>query len=664
MNSLKNKSNLAGLITSLVIFVFLIFASPCLAQLTDAEIDSLQARADREGWSFEVAKNPATDYSLDQLCGLVEPENWRENAPFDPCTVKRDLPASFDWRDSTTLPPARNQGGCGSCWAFGTVGPLECNIAIKDGILMDLSEQYLVSCNSNGWGCSGGWFAHSYHMSAPDPCGDAGAVREAVFPYVAYDASCNCPYEHTYTIESYAYVGNNYSVPSTEAIKQAILDHGPVSVAVTVNSSFQAYDGGVYDAMWTKNINHAVVLVGWDDNQGENGVWFMRNSWGPWWGEDGYMRIAYGCNDIGYGACYVVYNKSAKVDFEYQAGFPTWIHPEELDTMRVTVRGLLGGSVIPGSGMFHYSIEGSTFEAVPMNELYNNHYRVDMPDIPAGQFIEYYFSVMEETDGRVFDPDTSKEPFSAISGYAELTVFADDFEQELSWHVTGDASDGHWGRGVPVDNDRGDPPYDYDGSGKCYLTDNSAGSSDVDDGTATLISPTFDLSNGNGLISYARWYSNAGGDEPHTDEMQVYISNDDGVNWTPFETVGPLEEAEGGWYKREVWAGDYIALTDKMKLRFDASDLDAPSVVEAAVDAVKIRTFALEPVYICGDAGGDGQVNISDAVYIINYIFIPGSPEPDPLDAAEVNCDGNVNISDAVYIINYIFVGGAAPCDC
>jgi hypothetical protein len=146
--------------------------------------------------------------------------------------------------------------------------------------------------------------------------------------------------------------------------------------------------------------------------------------------------------------------------------------------------------------------------------------------------------------------------------------------------------------------------------------------------------------------------------------MQVYISNDDGLNWTSFETVGPLEEAEGGWYKREVWAGDYIALTDKMKLRFDASDLGAPSEVEAAVDAVNIRTFALEPVYICGDAGGDGQVNISDAVYIINYIFIPGSPAPEPLQAAEVNCDGNVNISDAVYIINYIFVGGAAPCDC
>jgi len=69
--------------------------------------------------------------------------------------------------------------------------------------------------------------------------------------------------------------------------------------------------------------------------------------------------------------------------------------------------------------------------------------------------------------------------------------------------------------------------------------------------------------------------------------------------------------------------------------------------------------------YICGDANGDESINVSDAVHIINYIFIPGSPVPDPLLAAEVNCDGQVNVSDAVYIINFVFIGGSpAPCDC
>jgi hypothetical protein len=611
-----------------------------------------------------VGKNFATDYSLDQLCGLVEPENWRENAAFDPCTPERDLPARFDWRDSASFPPVRNQGGCGSCWAFGTVGPLECNIAIKDGIIVDLSEQYLVSCNSNGWGCQGGWFAHGCHQYAPDPCDSVGAVNESEFPYMAYNAPCNCPYEHSFRIESWSYIGQNYSVPSVNAIKQAIIDHGPVSVAVTVNSEFQAYNGGIFDVPCMTNINHAVVLVGWDDNQGDSGVWFMRNSWGPWWGEDGYMRIAYGCCDIGYGACYIVYNKSSKVVFEYEGDIPLCINPVEPDSLRVNVTAILGGSIVPGSGLFHYSTEGSAFQAIPMTELYTNHYRVDFPDIPAGQFIEYYVSVMEESQGRIYNPDTLQMPFRAISGYEELTVFEDDFQQELSWAVTGDAADGHWSRGVPVDYDRGDPPADFDGSGRCYLTDNVAGNSDVDDGTATLISPAFDLSNGNGHITYARWYSNNVGDDPYNDEMHIYISSDDGANWTLVEAVGPQEQAAGGWFERSFWANDFVELSDKMKIRFDASDLNDESVVEAAVDAVRISTFALEPLYICGDASGDEAVNVSDAVYIINYIFISGAPAPEPLEAAEVNCDGSVNVSDAVLIINYIFAGGTAPCDC
>jgi hypothetical protein len=73
--------------------------------------------------------------------------------------------------------------------------------------------------------------------------------------------------------------------------------------------------------------------------------------------------------------------------------------------------------------------------------------------------------------------------------------------------------------------------------------------------------------------------------------------------------------------------------------------------------------FYTEYEYICGDANGDESVNISDAVYIINYVFIGGSPTPNPLESAEVNCDGSVNVSDAVYIINYVFIGGNEPCD-
>jgi C1A family cysteine protease len=92
-----------------------------------------------------------------------------------------------------------------------------------------------------------------------------------------------------------------------DQIKQAIFSHGPVSACVYVNSAFQAYTGGIFNACEDEWINHVVLLVGWDDTQGTNGVWILRNSWGYSWGEEGYMRIEYDCSRIGYATCYVEY---------------------------------------------------------------------------------------------------------------------------------------------------------------------------------------------------------------------------------------------------------------------------------------------------------------------------------------------------------------------
>ncbi len=304
----KSKQHLVFVVLLWVIGIGIVLTSSVSAQLTSKDIDSLRELGKQEGWTFIVTENPATKYPLEQLCGLKEPPDWKEHARFDPMLkVRADLPSAFDWRDSVELPPVKNQGGCGSCWAFGTVGPLECNIKILDDVTVDLSEQWLVSCNQSGWGCDGGWFAHNYHQFVNDPCDSSGAVLEEDFPYVAYDAPCGCPYPHPYHIQSWAYIGSPSSIPGVDLIKQAIMDYGPVSVAVYANGAMQAYGGGVFNGCGEGTINHAVVIVGWDDSQGPAGVWIMRNSWGPGWGEGGYMRIPYGCSQIGYAACYVNY---------------------------------------------------------------------------------------------------------------------------------------------------------------------------------------------------------------------------------------------------------------------------------------------------------------------------------------------------------------------
>lgn len=216
------------------------------------------------------------------------------------------LPSSWDWRTLGKVTPVRNQGGCGSCWAFGTVGVMESAILIAGGSATDLSEQYLVSCNTNGYSCNGGWWAHSYHV---DRLGksqtDSGAVLESAKPYTATNGTCTVAYNHPYKAYKWHFI-TGYSIPTVDQIKAAIYNYGPVSAAVCVAGGFSGYRSGIFTENNTcgGSPNHAVVLVGWND---ADQTWIMRNSWGSGWGENGYMRIRWGKSLIGYAASYLEY---------------------------------------------------------------------------------------------------------------------------------------------------------------------------------------------------------------------------------------------------------------------------------------------------------------------------------------------------------------------
>jgi cathepsin L len=133
-----------------------------------------------------------------------------------------------------------------------------------------------------------------------------GLVLEKSLPYQARDLPCpSIGNNLKFQAETWNVVRDDVKIPNSSDLKQALCEHGPLAVAVNVTNLFQAYTGGVFNENASNNpddINHAVTLVGWDDNKK---AWLIKNSWGTGWGENGYMWIAYGSNNIGYGAAWV-----------------------------------------------------------------------------------------------------------------------------------------------------------------------------------------------------------------------------------------------------------------------------------------------------------------------------------------------------------------------
>ncbi|HNW97665.1 MAG TPA: C1 family peptidase [Bacteroidales bacterium] len=207
------------------------------------------------------------------------------------------LPSSFSWLALGGCTPIKDQGQCGSCWGFASSGVFESRIKIADNVTRDLSEQWLVNCSS--YDCSGGNCVFSYFKSPK------GAVYESQEPYTAANGSCDASYTYHEQASSYTTVSTGQA--TTDQIKNAIYNYGPVYITVYVGDGFESYTSGIFTTNEGTSTNHAVILVGWDDNGGTNGYWILRNSWSPLWGENGYMKIKYGVSLVGSKTAYLVY---------------------------------------------------------------------------------------------------------------------------------------------------------------------------------------------------------------------------------------------------------------------------------------------------------------------------------------------------------------------
>jgi len=215
--------------------------------------------------------------------------------------------AAFNWRDSRYSTIVQYQGTCGSCWAFTSAAVYETNYYIKNRVTLDISEQFILDCavdkNGNDAGsCDGGWYGGVF-----DYLMTRGAATEKEMPYKGKQTACSKLGKSNYKVLKWGYMRRDAGIPSVSEMKEAISKYGAIAACVKVTPAFQAYKSGIFDEFarvsGPNDINHAITIVGWDDKKN---AYLVKNSWGPNWGDNGYIWVEYGCNNIGFGATWAV----------------------------------------------------------------------------------------------------------------------------------------------------------------------------------------------------------------------------------------------------------------------------------------------------------------------------------------------------------------------
>jgi hypothetical protein len=297
------KSKLFVFLTVFIGLAFVLLAFQSRSDRIGDEIARINKEIKRLGLNWEAGMTSLTPLSPEErrmrngyfVPFYDDPENLEIMEP------KTGFPNYWNWNDrngQTIMTTVKDQGNCGSCWAFGTCGVAESVWHLQQNSLSstahtgpNLSEQELVSCSTAG-DCSGGYVSQACIYVR-----DNGVVSESCFPYVASEVACNrCSnYQNVLSkIGSWAWITT--STVNENAIKQALQTYGPLIATMQVYTDFYSYVSGVWAPTGTFDGDHCIILVGWNDALN---CWICKNSWGTGWGMSGYFMIQKGVANIG-----------------------------------------------------------------------------------------------------------------------------------------------------------------------------------------------------------------------------------------------------------------------------------------------------------------------------------------------------------------------------
>jgi len=254
-------------------------------------IETHNAKAEK---TYELAINKFADHTWEEFKAMYLGYRYQNRTRIYDLHTTAPVTTAVDWRTKGCVNPVKDQGQCGSCWAFSAVASLECANFQKSGKLPNLSEQQLVDCSGGegDQGCSGGLMDNAFDYVMKNK----GIECEGDYPYKAADGTCKADPKKPVC----GTCSGHTDVATTETALQAAASGRVISIAIAAEQDFMFYSKGIYDSTTcptdADHLNHGVAVVGFDSSAG---YWTVRNSWGSSWGEAGYIRMKMGKNLCG-----------------------------------------------------------------------------------------------------------------------------------------------------------------------------------------------------------------------------------------------------------------------------------------------------------------------------------------------------------------------------